>query len=231
MEKIFFEGFALQASLIFALGAQNLFVLEAGMKKRHHLTVSLVCFLCDLTLILLGVAGAATIFNLLPSLKFIIGFAGVGFLFIYGIQKLTEKISLVPETDTIAVSLKRSAILAITFSILNPHAYLDAFVLIGGYSSKYADLDQRIMLGLGAGIYSGLWFLVLSSFSGFMKPLFNNQKRMKMISVCTGFVLVFLSGKLAIDLMKWMPDTVDLSSYSLASTPGAGVLVYSSILF
>lgn len=231
MEKIFFEGFALQASLIFALGAQNLFVLEAGMKKRHHLTVSLVCFLCDLTLILLGVAGAATIFNLLPSLKFIIGFAGVGFLFFYGLQKLTEKSSLVPESDNLSVSLKRSAILAITFSILNPHAYLDAFVLIGGYSSKYADLDQRIMLGLGAGIYSGLWFLVLSSFSGFMKPLFNNQKRMKMISVCTGFVLVFLSGKLAIDLMKWMPDSVDLSTYSLASTPGPGVLVYSSILF
>ncbi len=231
MGKIFFEGFALQASLIFALGAQNLFVLEAGMKRRHHLTVSLVCFLCDLTLILLGVAGAATLFNLLPSLKFIIGLAGVGFLFTYGLRKLTEETKLVPEGDLLSLSLKRSAMLAITFSILNPHAYLDAFVLIGGYSSKYADLDQRIMLGLGAGIYSGLWFLVLSSFSGLMKPLFNNQKRMKMISVCTGFVLVYLAGKLAVDLVKWMPASIDLSKYAAAPVQGSGVLLYSSILF
>ncbi|MES2526991.1 MAG: LysE family transporter [Bdellovibrionota bacterium] len=231
MEKIFFEGFALQASLIFALGAQNLFVLEAGMRKRHHLTVSLVCFLCDLTLILLGVAGAATLFNLLPSLKFIIGFAGVGFLFTYGMKKFTEVSAVVQEGDSFAISLKRSALLAVTFSILNPHAYLDAFVLIGGYSSKYADLDQRIMLGLGAGIYSGLWFLVLSSFSGFMKPLFNNQKRMKMISVCTGIFLVYLSGKLAVDLVKWMPANVDFSHYVVAATPDPGLLLYSSILF
>ena len=231
MERIFFEGFALQASLIFALGAQNLFVLEAGMRRRHHLMVSLVCFLCDLTLILLGVAGAATLFNLLPSLKFIIGFAGVGFLFIYGLRKLTEEATFVPDGDTLVISLKRSAILAITFSVLNPHAYLDAFVLIGGYSSKYADLDQRIMLGLGAGIFSGLWFLGLSSFSGFMKPLFNNQKRMKMISVCTGCVLVYLSGRLAVDLMKWMPESIDLSKYAMSANPDSGVLLYSSILF
>ena len=108
MEKIFFEGFSLQASLIFALGAQNIFVLESGLRKTHSLTISLVCFLCDLILIMLGVAGAATIFNLFPSLKFAIGIVGVIFLFIYGFQKFNEEGSFTSDKEFTGLSLKSS---------------------------------------------------------------------------------------------------------------------------
>jgi L-lysine exporter family protein LysE/ArgO len=45
MLQVFLEGFLLQASLIFALGAQNLFVMESGIRRHYHLTVSFVCFL------------------------------------------------------------------------------------------------------------------------------------------------------------------------------------------
>jgi L-lysine exporter family protein LysE/ArgO len=68
----FIEGFLLQASLIFALGAQNLFVLESGLKKQRNLLVALICSICDATLIAVGVAGAASIFVQVPTLK--IGF-------------------------------------------------------------------------------------------------------------------------------------------------------------
>src|SRR3989344_3261725 len=165
MGSLFFEGLVLQASLIFALGAQNLFVLEAGLKRQHHLVISLVCFLCDLTLILLGVAGAATLFTQFPGLKILIGVLGVSFLFLYGVSKIffNEITSVKKDSSPIEATLKRSILLAITFSILNPHAYLDAFILIGGFSSKYELLQDRLMLGLGAGVYSGVWFLLLSS--------------------------------------------------------------------
>lgn len=231
MEKIFFEGFALQASLIFALGAQNLFVLESGMKRSHPITVSFVCFLCDLALILLGVAGAASVFTLMPSLKFLIGLVGVSFLFFYGIGKMTDTPIVQKENGFGELSLKKSALLAVTFSILNPHAYLDAFVLIGGYSSKYSHLDQRIILGLGAAVYSGLWFLVLSSCSAVMKPFLCDQKRMKLVSFCTGSVLVYLSGKLAMDLLQWVPSGIDLRGISFAALPPKGMLTFASILY
>ncbi len=39
--EIFLEGFLLQASLILGLGAQNMFVLECGLRKRYHLMVAL----------------------------------------------------------------------------------------------------------------------------------------------------------------------------------------------
>lgn len=209
MESIFLEGFFLQASLIFALGAQNIFVLESGLRRQHHLTVSLVCFLCDLTLILLGVAGAATFFNEFPGLKLIIGVVGVYFLFTYGLQKLREREIVSLDTKDFGIhSFKRSIILAATFSILNPHAYLDAFVLIGGYASKYTSLEERLVLGLGAAIYSGVWFLILSSLSSYMKPLLLNPQRMRSIMATAGILLVFLSGKLALDVVQWIPSGI-----------------------
>lgn len=206
MGSLFFEGLVLQASLIFALGAQNLFVLEAGLKRQHHLVISLVCFLCDTTLILLGVAGAATLFTQFPGLKILIGVLGVSFLFLYGVSKIffNEITQLKKDSSPIEITLKRSILLAVTFSILNPHAYLDAFILIGGFSSKYELLQDRIMLGLGAGVYSGVWFLVLSSLSSVMKPILEHPFRMKMIMSVAGCVLVFLSGKLGMDVVSWI---------------------------
>lgn len=232
MGSLFLEGLVLQASLIFALGAQNIFVLEAGLKRQHHLAISFVCFLCDLTLILLGVAGAATFFTYFPGIKVFIGILGVSFLFFYGMSKLFSGTSILKVSSSpIKTSLKRSVILAMTFSILNPHAYLDAFILIGGFSSKYDALQDRIILGLGAGVYSGIWFLILSSLSSVMKPVLEHPVRMKMIMSVAGLALIILSGKLGIDVLEWVG--IDLArdlSYSVTypNSPGS---VFTSILF
>jgi L-lysine exporter family protein LysE/ArgO len=103
-------------------------------------------------------------------------------------------------------SIGRSALLAMTFSLINPHAYLDAFVLIGGYSAKYSSLEQRLTLGLGAAVYSGVWFLVLSSLAAIVKPLLENQMRMRLISTLAGIFLIYLSGKLALDVLGGLPE-------------------------
>ena len=87
MDQMFLEGFLLQASLIFALGAQNIFVLESGLKKQHPLIVSFACFFCDLLLIMLGLAGAATLFTFFPYAKVSIGIIGILFLFYYDWSK------------------------------------------------------------------------------------------------------------------------------------------------
>jgi L-lysine exporter family protein LysE/ArgO len=86
----FIEGFLLQASLILALGAQNLFVLESGLKRQRHLLVALICSICDTVLIAVGVAGAASIFVQVPSLKICSGALGVLFLIYYGVKKILE---------------------------------------------------------------------------------------------------------------------------------------------
>lgn len=232
MEKIFFEGFFLQASLIFALGSQNIFILESGLKRENHLLASFFCFVCDLCLILLGVAGAATILSQMPGLKIFIGIVGVYFLFTYGLEKLVSKDYLVTSSaSSSSGNFKKCLLLAITFSLLNPHAYLDAFILIGGVSTKYSSLDERLIFGLGAAIYSGVWFLLLSNLASYMKPIFNNQRQMKYVMAITGCFLIFLSLNLALDVKSWIAKDVDQNFVSKVNYPAAPGIIFSSILY
>lgn len=208
MERIFFEGLFLQASLIFALGAQNLFILESGLKGHYPLIVSFVCFLCDLTLIMLGVAGAGTLFSYFPEVKIIFGVLGVLFLFTYGWDKFKTQLRA-PETESSLgpeKNLKRSVLQAMTFSLINPHAYLDGIVLIGGYSSKYDSLIERVTLGWGAAIFSLIWFIGLSMTSQKMMPILKNPKRMRWIMGTAGITLMYLSARLGIDVYSWIVE-------------------------
>lgn len=215
MEEVFIEGLLLQASLIFALGPQNLFVLESGLKRHHHITVSFVCFFCDLTLIMFGVAGAATFFNLHPQIKIFFGILGVGFLLLYGFGKIrTSNENLMLSQDNPSESLKNAIMKSITFSVINPHAYLDGIVLIGGYSAKYSEMHMRLTLGMGAATFSLIWFLMLSLGAGIMMPFFRSPKRMRWIMGSAGVILLFLSAKLTIDVYGWLleayPDTASV---------------------
>ena len=48
-------GFFTGLSLILAIGAQNIFVIEQGLKKQHIFLVCLVCSLSDFILIFFGI--------------------------------------------------------------------------------------------------------------------------------------------------------------------------------
>ena len=48
-------GFFTGLSLIFAIGAQNIFVIEQGLKKQYVFLVCLICSISDLILIFLGI--------------------------------------------------------------------------------------------------------------------------------------------------------------------------------
>ena len=48
-------GFFTGLSLILAIGAQNIFVIEQGLKKQHVFLVCLICSVSDLILIFLGI--------------------------------------------------------------------------------------------------------------------------------------------------------------------------------
>ena len=48
-------GFLTSLSLILAIGAQNIFVIEQGLKKQHIFLVCFICSISDLILIFLGI--------------------------------------------------------------------------------------------------------------------------------------------------------------------------------
>ena len=59
-------GFVTGLSLILAIGAQNIFVIEQGLKKQYVFLVCLICAVSDLILIFIGIFLFEYFKNLLP---------------------------------------------------------------------------------------------------------------------------------------------------------------------
>ena len=206
MISIVIQGFLLQASLILALGAQNIFVLNSGLRKKRHFLVALVSSICDTTLIFVGVLGVATFFIQYPILKISLGIAGVSFLFFYGAMKINESRNTIDITTTSSdtTNFWQTIFASLAFSLLNPHVYLDTIVLVGGYSSKFSVLSERLFFGLGASSFSTLWFFGLAFSASLFGRFLNNQKAMRMVSIVSGIILVLLALKLGAEVTHWI---------------------------
>lgn len=206
MFSIFIQGLFLQASLILAFGAQNIFVLNSGLRRRRHLLVASVSSICDAILIFIGVLGVATFFIRFPVLKIGLGIVGVGFLFYYGLLKLREAKNGIEfsHTSKQATPVKQAILTSLGFSLLNPHVYLDTVVLIGGYSSKFNLLSERFLFGAGAALFSTIWFFALVLLASLGSRLFKNPKAMRFISLISGLILIFFSIKLGSDVFGWI---------------------------
>lgn len=208
--EVYFEGFLLQLSLILALGAQNIFVLESGIKKNSPLLVALVCSICDLVLVLTGVLGAASIFIQNPMIKVIFGVLGTLFLLWYGVLKIIEFINPkfskknTEDGKLTKPSTKMSVLLALSFSLLNPHVYLDTIILIGGFASKYSTITERLNFGLGAASFSMVWFFGLAILSSVFSRILYNDKAMRIINLISGLILIILFFKLGTDVLSWV---------------------------
>ncbi len=169
------NGFALCASLIMAIGAQNAFVLRQGIARKQMLLTALTCSLCDLVLMSAGVLGMGKILQTMPQLQFWMALCGALFVFYYGAMALKK--SFHPDTlqgEAHAAGLDRPiAVIAagLGFSILNPHALLDTVVLVGGIGAQQASADQPFFL-LGAVSFSFVWFFSLAFAASQLTPLF-----------------------------------------------------------
>ena len=200
----FLAGLALQASIIFALGAQNIYVLESGLRRNKQGLVALTCTLCDFALIMIGVMGAGTIFVNVPTLKVIFGAMGVAFLAFYGLQKVFSRAEALDLSGSPKASPKKVVMQALAFSLLNPHVYLDTVVLIGGFSAKYETLSQRAQFGFGATAFSAIWFFSLAYASSYLRKFLSNPKQIQWVMRGAGMVLLVLALKLGSDVIDWM---------------------------
>ena len=208
MTEIFIQGFFLQASLILALGAQNIFVLNSGLRRQWHLLVAFVCSLCDALLIFIGVLGAATVFVQIPLLKMSLGVVGVGFLFFYAILKLKEAKNgvTISFNSQHTITARQVMLTSLGFSLLNPHVYLDTVVLIGGYSAQFAQLNERFCFGAGASSFSAFWFFGLAVLASYGNRLLHNDKAMRLVSLVSGLILIILAFKLGADVFGWIQE-------------------------
>ena len=81
-----FAGLSLGASLVVAVGAQNTFVLQQGLRREHVGAIVAVCLGLDAVLMSLGVSGVAAALGSHPLLLKAMGWTGAAFLLWYAWQ-------------------------------------------------------------------------------------------------------------------------------------------------
>ena len=132
---IFLKGFFLSLSLIMAIGAQNAFVLRQGIAKNNVFYVCLVCFLCDFVLILAGIFGVGEVIAKNLIVNVLITALGILFVSYYAITALisafSTKNSVIFEIEHSNFSIKKTIILTLCITLLNPHVYLDTVFVVG----------------------------------------------------------------------------------------------------
>jgi L-lysine exporter family protein LysE/ArgO len=184
-------GFFTGLSLILAIGAQNIFVIEQGLKKQYIFLVCLICSISDLILIFLGIFLFQYFGDLFNSkIEFILNILLFIFLahFIYGkisIQKnkinLDKEIKCISLTDIITKTL--------AFTYLNPHVYSDTVFFLGNFSKNLSIID-KYYFGIGASIASFLFFFSIGYLSKLLSRYLQSAMIWKRINL---FIIIFMS--------------------------------------
>jgi len=184
-------GFFTGLSLILAIGAQNIFVIEQGLKKQHILLVCLICSLSDLILIFIGIFlfhYFVQYFNSIIELIFNILLIAFLIHFIYSkIKIFNTKVSL--QSDQNNISKYDIFLKTLGFTYLNPHVYSDTVFILGNFSKNFL-LSEKIIFGIGASIASFLFFFLLGYLSKFLSKYAESKKVWNIINL---FIIIFMS--------------------------------------
>ena len=184
-------GFFTGLSLILAIGAQNIFVIEQGLKKQYVFLVCLICSISDLLLIFLGIFLFEYFRNFFTDkVELIFNILLLAFLIYFVISKIKIKYDeLNIDFENNSISLKNTVIKTLGFTYLNPHVYSDTVFFLGNFSKNFL-ISQKYYFGIGAAVASFLFFFCLGYLSKFLSKYLQNQIVWKFIN---SFIVVFMS--------------------------------------
>ena len=184
-------GFLTGLSLILAIGAQNIFVIEQGLKKQQVFLVCLICSISDFILIFLGIFlfhYFTQYFN--QTIELIFNILLIIFLihFIYSKLKFLNSTVSFKDRDP-NISKSNIFIKTLGFTYLNPHVYSDTVFFLGNFSKSFI-FNQKILFGAGASIASFLFFFVIGYLSKYLSQYAQSLKVWKVINI---FIISFMS--------------------------------------
>ncbi|MCL6270324.1 LysE/ArgO family amino acid transporter [Sansalvadorimonas sp. 2012CJ34-2] len=201
----FVQGFTLGASLIIAIGAQNVWVLKRGIARNFHFFVATICVLCDIALIFAGVFGAGSLIASNETALSFIAIGGAAFLFWYGLTSLR---SALRPAGSLAIakgevdkkySQKGALLTTLAFTLLNPHVYLDTVVILGGIGAQFEGAE-RWLFASGTALASVIWFYGLAAGAAKLAPALSRPRVRQGIDL---FVCVLMWSIAATLVIKW----------------------------
>ena len=184
-------GFFTGLSLILAIGAQNIFVIEQGLKKQHIFLVCLICSLSDLILIFLGIFlfhYFVQYFNSMIELIFNILLIIFLLHFIYSKIKIYNS-SINFNSDTKNISTLNILLKTLGFTYLNPHVYSDTVFFLGNFSKNFLTND-KILFGIGASVASFIFFFLIGYSFKYLSKYAKSKKFWNIINI---FIIFFMT--------------------------------------
>ena len=198
-------GFITGMSLILALGAQNIFVIEQGLKKEFVFLVCLICSLSDLLLIFLGIFIFHFFQNFFtPIIEFILNLLLLAFLlnFIWlKIYKKVEKLDL--NIKKKQKTLSSVLLKTLGFTYLNPHVYSDTIFFLGNFSKDLV-LNQKILFWLGASTSSFVAFFILGYMSKYLSKYLNTEKVWRIINSLIIIFMLILTFYVLVNILNYL---------------------------
>ena len=184
-------GFFTGISLILAIGAQNIFVIEQGLKKQHIFIVCLICSISDLILIFLGIFLFHYFNQYFNSLiELILNLFLILFLFHFIFKKIKSHYSDINfSTEPNNISKLNIAFKTLGFTYLNPHVYSDTVFFLGNFSKNFL-VSHKYLFGIGASISSFLFFFSLGYLAKFFSIYLINSNTWKIINF---FIIIFMT--------------------------------------
>ena len=199
-------GFFTGLSLILAIGAQNIFVIEQGLKKQYVFLVCLICSISDLILIFFGIF-LFHFFNQFfnPIVEFIFNILLLVFLIYFIYSKIKTHYKEVNfQSNSSAISKLNIFLKTLGFTYLNPHVYSDTVFILGNFSKNYL-LNQKLAFGIGASLASFLFFFILGYLSNYLSRYANDKKIWQIINICIiafmSFLVFFILKEMIIKLL------------------------------
>ena len=189
MEK-FILGFLTGGSLILAIGPQNLFVIEQGLKKKFVFVVTTICSLSDILLIYFGIF----LYYIFDSINYEIQIFLNIILILFLLNFIKEKIYILKQDINLnnelnENNLKKIILKTLGFTYLNPHVYSDTILILGNLSKNYI-FTEKIYFGLGASIASIIYFYLLGYSSSFFSNLIVKKLLWRYINI---FIIIFMT--------------------------------------
>ena len=189
--SFFILGFFTGLSLILAIGAQNIFVIEQGLKKQFIFIVCVICIFSDFLLIFLGIFlfhYFESFFS--PSVELILNILLFLFL-VHFIWKKLKNININFEINqkNETKGLGSVIIKTLGFTYLNPHVYSDTVFFLGNFSKSFL-INQKLLFGFGATLSSIIFFFTLGYLSKFLSNYLNSNKVWKIINM---LIILFMS--------------------------------------
>ena len=189
MENIIL-GFLTSGSLILAIGPQNIFVIEQGLKRNFVFTITTICAFSDVLLIFLGVfiyhvfdfiSLKVEIFLNIILILFLLKFIMVKF------KELQKNYEIKNRKQS--QNIKNIILKTLGFTYLNPHVYSDTVFVLGNLSKNFLLLD-KFYFASGASIASIIFFYSLGYMSSLFAKFIKKQNVWKYINF---FIIVFMT--------------------------------------